>query len=79
MFNNKKNKTMEIMAFTLTFFAGMALDNYMITKEIAAEEKQRMKQLLKLEGSINQLRHLKDAYKNNQCTCTIKLKQYETN
>lgn len=70
---------MEITAFILTFFAGMALSSYMITHVTKREEKIRLEQLLKLEGSINQLRHLKDAYKNNQCTCTIKLKQYETN
>ena len=45
---------MEITAFILTFFAGMALSSYMITHATKREEKRRLEQLLELENNIHQ-------------------------
>lgn len=53
----------------LLFTCGIVIGIYIMTQIDNKRERQLVNQLLELEDNIRNLLHLKDAYKNNQCTC----------
>ena len=53
----------------LLFTCGIVIGIYIMTQIDNKRESQLVNQLLELEDNIRNLLHLKDAYKNNQCTC----------
>ena len=61
--------TDEMVIFVMVFTIGIVVGIYIMTQIDNKRERELYNQLLELEKNIENLRSLKDAYKNNQCTC----------
>lgn len=61
--------TTDVVMLVLVFTVGVVVGVYIMTQIDNKRERKLVDQLLDLEDNINKLRHLKNAYKNNQCTC----------
>ena len=64
--------TTDMVIFVMVFVIGVVCGVYIMTQIDNKRERELVNQLLELEDNIGQLRNLKDAYKNNQCTCKDK-------
>ena len=64
--------TTDMVIFVMVFVTGVISGVYIMTQIDNKRERELYTQLKELECNINQLRNLKDAYKNNQCTCKNK-------
>lgn len=64
--------TNTMVIFVLMFVLGIVVGVYIMTQIDNKRERELYDQLLELENNLKQLGHLKDSYKNNQCTCNNK-------